>query len=75
MYPFQESAVVRNRGLIPHNIFDLKGAIFDLCVKSYRNKHVKVYVHESEMAESGICATNATASLLGFDIIVYAKIR
>ena len=31
-------------------------------------------MHESEMAESDICATDATASLLGFDIIVYAKV-
>ena len=31
-------------------------------------------MHESEMAESGIWATDATARLLGFDIIFYAKV-
>ena len=55
-------------------IFYLKGAIFDVCLKSYWNKHVEFYVHESEMEKSGIWATDATASLLGFDIIVYAKV-
>ena len=30
--------------------------------------------HESEMAEIGIWATDATARLLGFDIIFYAKV-
>ena len=27
-------------------IFDFEGANFDLCVKSYQNKHVAFYVHE-----------------------------
>ena len=45
-----------------------------MCLKSYWNKHVEFYVHESEMEKSGIWATDATASLLGFDIIVYAKV-
>ena len=31
-------------------------------------------MHESEMAESGIWASDATARLLGFDIIFYAKV-
>ena len=31
-------------------------------------------MHESEMAESGIWVTGATARLLGFNIIFYAKV-
>ena len=45
------------------------------CVsKVIGNKHVEVNVHESEMAESGIWKTDATARLLGFDIICYTKV-
>ena len=47
---------------------------FELCLKSFRNKHVAFYVHESEIEKSDIQATDATTSLLGFDIIVYAKV-
>ena len=34
--------------------FYLKGAIFDVCLKSYWNKHVEFYVHEPEIEKSGI---------------------